>query len=287
MRLACGDYELVLDPGNGGSVSEFSWQGHDLFRRATGPDVLEAACFPLVPFSNRIIDGRFAFAGRDWVIPPNRPSLDPEHPLHGYGWLASWSLVEGNLRQAKLRHDHAADGSPWKYEAVQTFLLTGDGLRMSLEVRNIGDAVMPCGLGFHPYFPRDSILRSLHRHEWRHSFDFRQCERRGRGEAIDWWHGNPVGSRVLDTDLTGREGPLRIEWPGRGIAAIIAPSENLSTTIVYTPQDQPYFCVEPVSHRIHGIPFDEGPDSMVLLEPGATMAGTISITGEQLEGAQS
>lgn len=46
------------------------------------PDLL--ACYPLVPWSNRIGHGRFEFGGRTWQVAPNYPK-EP-YPSHGEGW---------------------------------------------------------------------------------------------------------------------------------------------------------------------------------------------------------
>ena len=46
-------------------------------------DSLEMGCFPLIPFSNRIHNGRFSFQGKQIKMLPNFP---PEaHTIHGQG----------------------------------------------------------------------------------------------------------------------------------------------------------------------------------------------------------
>ena len=72
IRLQSGMQRLELVPAIGGSIAAFFAEGPggriDWMRpmpeaaRAAG-DVLEAACFPLFPFSNRIRGKAFAFAG--------------------------------------------------------------------------------------------------------------------------------------------------------------------------------------------------------------------------------
>jgi aldose 1-epimerase len=89
LELAAGDYRLVLQPEIGGSVAGFHWRDEPVFRPACGPSVLDAACFPLAPFSNRIAHGRFRFGGREVALAPNFPDSDHPHPLHGFGWLAA------------------------------------------------------------------------------------------------------------------------------------------------------------------------------------------------------
>jgi Aldose 1-epimerase len=44
-----------------------------LMRPTTGDAILDVACFPLVPFSNRIADGNFSWEGQEIVLQPNFP----------------------------------------------------------------------------------------------------------------------------------------------------------------------------------------------------------------------
>ena len=56
-----------------------------------------AAAFPLVPYSNRIREGRFSFRDRAVVVPLNRP---PErHAIHGHGWQAGWRPIDVGPRR--------------------------------------------------------------------------------------------------------------------------------------------------------------------------------------------
>ena len=78
------------------------------------------ACFPLVPYSNRIRGGRFEFAGRTVQL-PSRPE-DPHHE-HGHGWRHPWTVVRHEASTIVLRYRHAADSWPWSYEAEQEITL--------------------------------------------------------------------------------------------------------------------------------------------------------------------
>jgi len=114
-------------------------------------NVLDAASFPLVPYVNRIREGRFTFRGREIRLAPNMAG-DPS-PLHGQGWLNPWLVEEATAAGATLSYRHEPGGWPWAYEARQDFALDEWGLSMTLACRNVSDEPMPCGLGQHPYFP--------------------------------------------------------------------------------------------------------------------------------------
>ena len=58
---------LALAPGRGGAIHEFKWRGRDVLRPTPlglGDDPLDTSCFPMVPYVNRVAQGRFEFAGR-------------------------------------------------------------------------------------------------------------------------------------------------------------------------------------------------------------------------------
>src|SRR4051794_12780414 len=100
VTLGAGKLLLSLSPSIGGSISAFEWVDGDrskpILRECHTPleTVLDAACFPLVPYVNRIRDGEFRFRGRDVRLAPNMAG-DPS-PLHGQGWLHPWQMEEAS-----------------------------------------------------------------------------------------------------------------------------------------------------------------------------------------------
>ncbi len=255
-----------------------------MLRRVCGPGIFDTASFALVPFSNRIAHGRFAAGGRDVALPPNFPGTDHPHPLHGFGWLADWTICDTSDRQALLAFSHEAGAWPWAFDAEQHIALDEDGLEMSLALTNRSSAPMPYGLGFHPYFPRDedTVYSGLHRGEWLTDSEGLPVRLDRRDAACDWWGGAPVGSRIVDTVYEEREGPLWVIWPSRGIALRIDASANLAHTVVYTPAGADFFCAEPVSHRTDAFNRREGDPPVEMLEPGATARATIRLGPQRL-----
>lgn len=280
IELAAGDYRLIAAPERGGTILRFDWRGEPLLRPACGPSILDVACFPLVPFSNRIAGGRFRFAGREVRLEPNFPGSAHPHPLHGFGWLAGWAVAASDARSAELRHVHAAGEWPWSYSAAQTFALDDRGLTLTLSATNTSAERMPVGLGFHPYFPCDSDTRyrGLHRGEWRNDADCLPLALDWRGEPTDWWAGAPVASRLVDTGYVGRSGPLTIVWPARDIGLTLECSDALSDTVVYTPAGQDFCCVEPVTHATDAFNRNEGH----VLEPGAALEVSVRLSATNL-----
>lgn len=275
LTLGAGDYRIDIDPRRGGSVLQFDWNGMPLFRRDKGPSVLDAACFPLVPFSNRIAFGRFQAGKRTVTLAPNFPGTDHPHTLHGFGWLSQWKVMQADESSATLEHLYPGGEWPWPYRAEQRFVLSGEGLSMTLSIVNLGEEEMPTGLGFHPYFPcdADTVYHGLHRGEWQNSADCLPEQLDLRAEALDWWGGAAVTRRSVDTVYTNRVGPLRIDWPGRGLSLEMTPDAAFRHTVVYTPEDAGFFCVEPVTHSTDALNADGTPDIQWLLKDEVFSAG--------------
>lgn len=277
LSLAAGDYRLELMPERGGSIARFDWRGEPLMRPTCGPSILDMACFPLVPFSNRIAFGRFVANGHEVRLAPNFPHSDHPHPLHGFGWLDAWDVAEPTIDHALLRHICRAGEWPWAYGAQQELTLSEAGLSHRLAITNMASSVMPAGLGVHPYFPRTNTTRYLGRHrgEWRTTEDGLPIAIERRDRPLDWWAGAPVTRRHVDTAYAERCGPLRIAWPERGIGLEIRPSEQLSFTVVFVPSHGDFFCVEPVSHSTDAINDAVRKAELVWLQPGESFSVTV------------
>jgi aldose 1-epimerase len=154
---------VELAPGTGGAVASYRWgkdgRAVDWLRPADpkaidNRDAGAMACFPLVPYSNRIRGGRFTFAGRTVTLPatPDDPNYE-----HGHGWRRKWSLVEHREAAAVLRYRHAADAWPWSYEAKQAIALERGCLVIRISVRNLSTEPMPTGFGAASLFSRDAV----------------------------------------------------------------------------------------------------------------------------------
>lgn len=247
-RLAQGDIELWLNPDQGGSIAVFRWRGIDIMRPAPpGASVLGMASFPLLPFSNRIADGRFVADGLNVRLAPNLPGIDQPHAIHGFGWQAPWHVAEQSKAHAVLTHRYAPGEWPWPYEATQRFQLTDNGLLLKLAIQNLGSSPMPAGLGFHPYFPRAGASLDLPVNgRWDADHACLPTRWHGLAAQPDWLGGPP-----LDHVFTGRSGPIMIAWPQCRLT--INPAEELNFTVVYAPADADFFCVEPVSHMTDAI----------------------------------
>lgn len=104
----------------------------------------------LAPWPNRVVDGRYSFAGADHQLPINE--VERHHALHG---LVSWQrfdVVEAGPDTVALTHRTVpAPGYPFELELAVVYRLDDDGLHCSVQSTNVGTSEAPYGVGPHPY----------------------------------------------------------------------------------------------------------------------------------------
>ena len=146
LSLQSDGWRAALHPEQGGRLTSLTCEGVEVLRTmtegATGP--LESAGFPLVPYCNRIAEGRFEWEGRPVELPKN---FAPESSsIHGLGWQQPWDVTREAGFKCALRHEHdGGEGWPWPYEAEQRVRLGRQGCAITLDVTNRADTAMPAG----------------------------------------------------------------------------------------------------------------------------------------------
>jgi aldose 1-epimerase len=238
---------LTLAPHLGGCIRELKWHGEDLLRPARADvtdDPFEMACFPMVPFFNRIARGCFDFDGRTVRLPRNW-SADP-HPLHGQGWRAPWTVAAESVSGAMLIFEGGGDDWPWPYRCEQRFTLASDTLSIELSIQNMSNRPMPAMLGLHPYFPdaaRAELFARLPR-VWRTDGNALPLEE--TATPSEWRFDPPRALRTVSLDhcLSGWDGLAKLYWPDRFVTLRATGCNYLH---VYAPVGRDFFCVEPQS----------------------------------------
>ena len=97
IALVSGRFTAGVSPALGGSLVYFCLAGSspvDFVRPTTARALTErnvrgTSGYPLVPYSNRIADGRFRFEQVNYRLDVN--SALPFHPLHGLVWRETLS----------------------------------------------------------------------------------------------------------------------------------------------------------------------------------------------------
>ncbi|MBZ9645985.1 aldose 1-epimerase [Sphingobium sp. 3R8] len=275
--MRAGGLEAALSPAVGGSLLGLALDGVDLLRRAPdgASDPLAMASFPLVPYANRIANGRFAFDGRNYRLPLNFG--DHPHSIHGFGWQTAWTASETLAAATRLTHDHGGgDGWPWPYRAEQQVALTPSLLSMSLSITNVGDLPMPAGLGFHPYFLADAATMIQFDADglWLSTPDMLPDRHAAADMLGDWSRPAIVrGDTLVDNVYTGWNGTATIRR-GDGLRLTLR-ATGAGFLHVYRPPGSVDFCLEPVSHMPDAI--NRGGMATVMPGDTARVAMTIAI----------
>ncbi len=275
IALRHGAMTLAAAPHIGGSLASWSLSTPngpvELFRPASdgalaGDFAPDMACFPLVPFSNRIGGGRFVFQGREVVL-----ATDPgsPHRIHGHGWSTPWTVEAVADDALRMGFAHRADDWPWSYRATQTVALDGDGLTVTLDLINESDSDMPAGLGLHPYFAKSpgSIVTADLRAVWDNDDTILPSRRRALPAAWDFRHGVVMDHVALDNGFTGWSGTATLDRPQERLRLTMIADGPVGHLIVYAPPDEPYLCLEPVSHMTDALNRPQEADAGVIALP--------------------
>jgi aldose 1-epimerase len=266
---------LDLLPQIGGAVSRFTVDGIDVLRPtpAGATSVLDTACFPLVPFANRIAHGAFTFNGESVHLPRNFG--DHPHALHGQGWQNAWRIQAQSSHAATLVFAHSAGSWPWDYTAAETFELSPAALGITLGIVNRSARAMPVSLGLHPYFLRAPGARLFAdvAGVWLNDETGIPTAPSGPAHFLDLAHGAVLADApFVDHCHFGWRHIARIARPGREITLTAGP--QLGHLHVFAPRGENFFCVEPVSAMPDA--FNRAASGMRVLDPGESF--TVSMT---------
>lgn len=279
--LRSGGWQAEVRPAAGGSLGSLTFSGTEVLRTmpegSTSP--LDAACFPLAPYCNRIRDGRFSFAGREVILPPN---FAPErHSIHGLAWQRPWQVESQAENKCVIVDVYDGAGPwPWAYRTEQRVRLGDKGCAVTLVLTNRGDTAMPAGIGLHPYFRRSPESRVCFTADHVLLSD-PECLPTGvtapADHFADFRHGAALPIETIDHCFVrwSAEAEIKDELGTIAIAASGAPHLHL-----YAPSDGSALCCEPVSHTPDAV--NRAPEEMIALPPGCSASLTLRISAALL-----
>jgi len=135
----------------GGGIREYSVGG----RNVLDPYPVDRMCdgahgAPLIPWPNRMADGRYSFDGEDFQVDLTEP--DKNNAIHGFLLWRSWQAVEHEADRVVMATVlHPLAGYPFRLEVTISYELGEDGLTVSTTATNGGDRACPYAHGQHPY----------------------------------------------------------------------------------------------------------------------------------------
>jgi aldose 1-epimerase len=150
IELAFADQRLVVVEVGGG-LRAYSSGGRDVLD-GYGEDELCSSGRGqlLIPWPNRIADGRYEFDGRSEQLPLDEPERG--NAIHGLVRWEAWRIADRGPDRAVLEHLlHPRPGYPFTVALRVEYALAGGGLTVRTEATNLGAEACPYGAGAHPY----------------------------------------------------------------------------------------------------------------------------------------
>lgn len=150
LDIALGDQSATVTE-LGAGLRRYAVEGRDVVKGfAADEPVSGGRGQQLIPWPNRIRDGRYPWAGKTqqlWITEPPRHNAS-----HGLARYVPWRVVEhGDAHVVCELTIFAQPGWPGLLHASLEYALTEDGLHVTLEATNAGGADVPFGYGAHPY----------------------------------------------------------------------------------------------------------------------------------------
>ncbi len=247
----------------------------------------------LYPTPNRVRDATFTFDGRVFTFEPNQGTRFLHGLVRGAPWEVGEPVVgpDGISVETWIRF---VPGTPW-YERFPientlslVYRVTPHMVRMDFTVTN-DDAQyrLPFGLAIHPFFaihgPRESVTIEVPATHWMEAEDLMPS---GRLVAMpdgpaDIRKPTSLAGLNLDDVFYGleRARPQVIRYESLGKALTLTADDLFTHTVVFTPPERPFFCVEnqSCSTDAHNL-YAQGLQDVAhlsILEPGETLSASI------------
>jgi aldose 1-epimerase len=277
--LERGRQRLVVSEAGGGARS-WTVDGVELLARfAPGTRDDAFAGKPLMPWPNRLRDGRYAFEGTEHRVELSEPENNTA--LHGLTLSSPWRASRTSAHGITLTHRlRGRDGYPFALDLAVEYELDPVGVVVSMRATNAGAERAPFGAGLHPYLRLDGDVTVQVPARTSVPVDERKLPTGPptpvSGTDLDFRHVRPLGDQRLDTCFGDLE---------RGAAGVASVTLAGARTLVVWMDDAFHFvqvftadgaiAVEPMTCAPDA--FNTG-DGLLVLEPGASFTGRCGLS---------
>jgi len=277
----------------GATLRSYTVGGNDVVRGfAADQEPYKCRGQQLLPWPNRIRDGRYEFNGQEQQLALTEP--ERHNALHGLVRHVVWDRIEhtdDSLRQ-RVRV-YPQPGWPGIVEATIDHTLSDAGLRVHVEVTNVGPSAVPFGYAAHPYLTVgetkvDEVAVRLPASRYLEVDPERLLPieiRDVAGTGYDLRGGGPLGGTNLDSAFTGlatdEDGLWRVTLELGDRRAVMWSEPVFGWLQVFTGEDRRdlSLAVEPMTCGPDA--FNRGPTEgdRIILEPGESFHGSWGLTG--------
>jgi len=172
--LSNGINEIALVPSFGAHLLELNMevqgQKTNILDSYSTPAQLEKKDYFkgsfLLPYPNRLKDGKFEYLGKNYQFPINNP--DTQNSLHGFDDFYKMSIknIDLNEEYASISLFNAYKGQnpayPFPFNFTITYTLSGyNELECTIHLYNPNSYSIPIGFGWHPYFRLNDNVNEL------------------------------------------------------------------------------------------------------------------------------
>lgn len=253
---------------------------------------------PLIPWPNRLRDGRYTFGGCEHQLPLSEP--ERQNAIHGLVRWANWTCAERSPARVVMRHRlHPQPGYPFALELAIEYALGDDGLSVRTTATNVGAEPCPYGAGVHPYVTVgtpfvDDVVVEAPGTLWLRT-DEREIPvavERVDGTPYDFRQPRRVGDTKLDTGyaelVRDGDGRARVVVSGNGRTVSVWLDESYRYLMLFTGDSLPEqtrrrrsLGVEPMTCAPNAFASGEG---LTVVEPGESVGASWGITALPTEG---
>ncbi len=135
----------------GGGVRAYSDGGRDVLHPYAIDAMSDGAHgAPLIPWPNRLADGRYSFDGADYQVALTEP--EKANAIHGFLRWRPWQAIRRDADRVVMgARLFPLQGYPFALSVTVDYRLADDGLTVTTTATNTGGHALPYGSGQHPY----------------------------------------------------------------------------------------------------------------------------------------
>jgi aldose 1-epimerase len=290
-EISSGEHRAVITEV-GATLRSYAVAGRDVVHGFAADEVIKGGRGQnLLPWPNRLRDGRYTFDGLEQQLVLSEPAR--HNAIHGLARHVPWVLTERTSDSVTSRvRIYPQPGWPGIVEASVTHRVGESGLEVQVQATNIGDRDIPFGYAAHPYLSVgeqlvDEVSVTVP------AVSYLEVDDRLLPSAIvpvdgtpwDLRNGELLGDALLDTAYTGlsrdADGRWRVRLERADRYAELWADAALGWVQVFTggPYRDWSIAVEPMTCGPNA--FNDGPthDDLVRLAPGEEFIARWGIHG--------
>lgn len=146
-----GNSKLIVS-SDGGALISYVFKGFDYFGMRIDSQIIEGSQGQLLlPWPNRLQDGKYIFKGSEYQLPINE--IEKNNSIHGLIRWIKFEYVNSSSTFLELSGSLVAQhGYPFELSVTIGYRLLENGLMVETRVENLSNLTAPLGVGWHPYF---------------------------------------------------------------------------------------------------------------------------------------